>query len=345
MKLKVLVITNMYPSIINKASGTFIREQVDSLKSYINPIIVSQNNKSFSGLLTFALKSSTYSFLHTSHIVHAHYGFHSGIWPTIFTDRPLVITFHGSDAYVEPGRNRLYGFLQRQVVKNATHVIAVSNGIRKHLINELGAKPNNVSVIPCGVNTQQFCPRPKVEVRDKLGIPQDAFVALFVGRLTYSKGIDLLEHAASRLPNVLFYFIGLGNPFLDLPNCNFIGEIDNSLISDWINSADVLLLPSRSEGTPVVILESLACGVPVICSDVGGCREIVSEGQTGFLIPPGQPCLLIEAIKKVYDGQHLDTVKGRNEIIQHYDLEIIAKRLFNLYESLYNGCNSMAGFF
>lgn len=333
--MKVLTITNVFPSKKYPHRGTQVANQIKSLEPYIKVSVLYNIEKSWKGYLMFMLKTF-YSILKGDYdLVHAHYGFYSAIIPALCRCEPLVVTYHGSDALVEHKRNKLYKALQRYVVSSATHLIAVSGQIRLTLIDELDANPDKISVIPMGVDTKQFRPRSQEDVRRSLGIDINKRIVLFIGRLTNAKGVDLIREASNKLRDVEFYLIGDGQIYWDAPNCNFVGVLDHTKIPDWINAADVLLLPSQSEGTPVVVLEALASEKPVICSRVGECPELIVNGVNGLLLPTRDTKSLVRAINSALYKITFNTNMGRTTIINRYRLEYIAGRIYQLYCTIF----------
>jgi glycosyltransferase involved in cell wall biosynthesis len=217
------------------------------------------------------------------------------------------------------------------VVSHASHIIAVSENIRTALINELGANHDKISVIPSGVDTKKFKPRSKKISRIRLGLNINSRIALNIGRINKAKGVDLIREAAKELKDVEFYLIGDGPMHWEASNCNFIGVLDPTKIPEWINAADVLLLPSQSEGTPLVILEALASETPIICSRVGACPELIEDRITGLLLPSRNAKSLISAIKSALYKITFDMKIGREMVTSNYSLEQIASRIYKLY--------------
>ena len=335
--IKALVLTNMYPSSRYPAWGTFIADQVKSLQSSVSVTVVQQTRKSSIGIFLFLIKSMWSCLTYNYDIIHAHYGFHSAIIPLLLKRSPIVVSFHGSDALIEPKRNRIYDFLQRWVVKHATCIVAVGEHLKTHLINEMGANRERIIVIPCGVDTDQFILRDKMAVRKKLNLNDKSKIVLFIGRQTQAKGVDLLRNAASQFPEVQFYFIGEYGIRWTAANCTFVGVIPHSIIHDWINAADILVLPSLSEGTPVTVLESLASETPVVCTNVGSCPSLVSEGVTGLLIPPQNISALTEAIHAGLYTTQFRMKEGRTLVLNGYSLNESAKKLISVYERALKG--------
>lgn len=332
--MKILVITNIFPNSKNPDAGTYVADQVNSLKPFAAIKVVSKSQRSPLGFFPFMLKILWATLFSKYDLIHAHYGFHSALLPVLLRRQPLVVTFHGSDAFVEPERNWLYRYLQHRVVWHAAHLVAVSPQIQAHLVEKLGAAGEKISIIPCGVDTERFRFRPKLAARQQLGLKPDARVALYIGRLTHAKGVDLIEQAARHFKPVDFYFIGTGPLRWQSPNCQFIGLVDHEQIPQWLNAADVLLLPSRSEGTPVTVLEALASETPVICSAVGACPQLIDDGVTGLLIAVNDARALTIAIQKIFGGMKFDTSRGRNLVAQNYDLKVVAEKLRALYATV-----------
>lgn len=281
--LKVLVLTNILPTAENPSSGTYVADQLRSLSNYVSTSVVHKRGKHQTGYASFLFRVLSALLIRDYDLVHAHYGFHSAFLPAFFRIAPLVVTFHGDDAYTELDRNLIYRYMGRAVISNSTQIIAVSSTIRDHLTNRLGADIRKTEVIPCGIDTRAFCPVSKMFSKERMGISGARRVVLFIGRLTYEKGVHLIREASHWLSDVQFWFIGDGPIKWKASNCKFLGEISHRLISRYVNAADILVLPSRSEGTPISVLESLACETPVVCSRVGACPELINDGVTGIL--------------------------------------------------------------
>ncbi len=127
----------------------------------------------------------------------------------------------------------------------------------------------------------------KGSIRKELGLPEHKPIVLFPGHLSYRKGIDIVYQCASLLPDVIFVLIGKATPDFQtsIPNnCILVGPVPHSEIPKWLNATDIFFLPSRSEGTPVSLLEALACGVPAITSSAGGIPDVIKNGENGILI-------------------------------------------------------------
>jgi len=333
--MNVLITSNMYP---NKHScfGIFVKHQVEGLEHIgIEIIKVAKNKKRWYTYVPFVFKSIFYVLFRSYDLVHAHYGFHSGLLPALLKRKPLIVTYHRGDALDEPLRNKVYFWLQRFTVFRADFLIAVSNDIREALVKSLGADPRKISIIPCGVDTELFHPLDKARKQKELGIPENSKVVLFIGELTKRKGVDLLLKCAERIREAHFIFIGEGEVKANYENCYFVGPKPNHVLPKWINIADIFALPSRSEGTPVVVLEALSCGIPVVASKVGGIPDLIHDGVTGYLVEPEDVDMFEKRLRELLENPEKRRqmgLLGRKHMIENYDSRRIAERIKQVYE-------------
>lgn len=324
-----------------------MRRQVEDLSQLgVQSVLAVKPSTAKSAYIPFLCKSFLRIVFCSYDLVHAHYGFHSGLLPALFKKKPLIITFHGSDAQIDTHRSRLYKALQRFVVRRADRLIAVSRPVADALVRDLGADPDKVSVISCGVRTDIFRPIDRNRCRANLGIQRNEGVVMFVGELKDLKGVDFLFEAASRLSHVQFVLVGNGPLKHGPSNCRFLGSRPNEQIPELLCAADVLALPSRSEGTPVVILEALACGIPVVASKVGGIPDVVRDGYNGYLIEPGDVEALVDRLTRILDDTEKAKkmgIAGRELVAAHYDSRHVARRIFEVYQDLVGHCGQRAG--
>jgi len=338
--MNVLVISNVYPS-HSDHRGSFVKAQVDDLSKIVKvrTVTVVKKSPSFWAYFPFWLKNILFLLFKKYDLIHAHYGFHSALVPAIVKRRPLLTTFHGSDALIEPLRNRLYSRLQKFVVSRSDHIIAVSNEVRNVLVSQLQAEPTKISVISCGVDTSIFSHLDKIDSRKKLKIDEGEKVVLFVGQLRYGKGVDIISECARRMPDVTFLLIGTGPLRTNTKNCRSVGTCPNIQIPTWINAADVLVLPSRSEGTPVVLIEALSCGIPVVASNIGGIPDIIKDGETGYLVQLEDVDMFEKRLRELLENPEKRRQmgqKGRKDMVENYDSRKIAERIKLVYDKVLN---------
>lgn len=203
-----------------------------------------------------------------------------------------------------------------------------------------------VSVIPYGLDVDEtFVPREQAPIRDVLGIPRAARVVLFVAETTNSrrKGFTLLTEALHRcvakVPNLFLLSVGSNAPRIDIPvPWLHLGSVDNDrLISLVYNAADVFAICSVQDNLPNTVLEALACGVPVVGTEVGGIPDMVRAGVTGFTVPLGDADALASVIGRVLN----DPARGkemsaacRRIAVEEYALDVQARRYAELYREL-----------
>jgi glycosyltransferase involved in cell wall biosynthesis len=326
--------------------GNFVKDQVvDLRRNGVEIIKVVKTSKKKISYLPFFLKSMFYLLFKRYDLIHAHYGFHSALIALIYKNAPLIITCHRGDVLEEPYRNPLYYWLQVITLKKATHIIAVSREIKDILISQLRVEACKISVISCGVDTSFFKPlKDKQKIRKKLRLPEDKDIVLFIGSLSYRKGIDVVFECAKRMQEILFILIGnwekrTYHKLLEKipPNCRIVGAISPAEIPWWLNASRVFLLPTRSEGTPVSLLEALACGVPAVTSRVGGIPEVMENGKTGWMISIEEIDAIISKIKELLNNKNKRNYMAnyaREIIIKKFAQNIITQKIKNLYLKL-----------
>jgi glycosyltransferase involved in cell wall biosynthesis len=238
----------------------------------------------------------------------------------------------------------------KQTLREADRIIAVSNATKQYVLS-LGAKPSKIKVLHNGVDLHHFrqLPGKREQMRIKFGIPENVVVALTVRRLVYKNGIDTLLESANiavkKNPNLVFLVVGKGPDQNSVQtrirqlgienNFRLAGFVSDEDLPFCYNAADFFVLPSKSgEGLPLVALEAMACGLPVIATDVGGFREILIEDY-GELVPPNQPETMAKAILE-YSNNDLSSGKLelRAAVEENYSWEKNVEALSEIYEEL-----------
>ena len=283
-------------------------------------------------------------------LIHAHTAFPDALAAVMLgraLDRPTLITLHGGDVTTYMRRY----LIRRQglwAVSNADRVIAVSNSLRRTLVDEWGAEGQKVTVIPNGVDVSRFTPLPQPEARDRLGLHGDAPLVLYVGAISRPKGIDYLLRAFKLLredrDSVGLVLVGEGDYAPSAAtlarelgidrSVMFAGKSANEEMPLWMNACDVVVLPSLSEGFGVVLIEAMACGKPVVATACGGPEDIVTP-TTGLIVPPGDESALAVAMLEVLeDGDLFRPQVVREHAVDSYSMDKIASRLLHLYEEV-----------
>lgn len=252
------------------------------------------------------------------------------------------------------------GKIHKYCISKFTCIIAISSMIYKSL-SETIVEKNRLKYLPNGVNCKMFQPISKQEsklLKRKLNLPNN-FIATFVGGVTKRKGADVLtkscvEFMTQRVDSTLL-FVGpktsmnntLGDVYCyeeilgylrqhDLSNrVIFTGRVDN--VKEYLQCSDVLVFPSQLEGMPNVVLEAMACAVPVISFEVSGVSDIITDGVNGSIVAPADTATFRKAIEQLYKDEPLReqySEAARQTILKHFDLRIIAEKYDALYKLL-----------
>ena len=247
-------------------------------------------------------------------VIDAHFAFPDGLAATLLGRLfkvPVVVTLRGS--IVRLSGYRLHRPQLRWTLRRADRVTAVSESLKTVAVG-LGVPAHHIKVIPNGVDSTAFRPMPQREARRLCGLPEDAKVLLTVAGIYEGKGqhtvIDLLPTLEDRHPGVVYAMVGSPRPGEMYQrrlqaaverhgltgHVVFAGPRPQSELRQWFAAADVSVLATQTEGWPNVLLESLACGTPVVATRVGGVPEIVRDGTDGLLVAYGDPPALREAL-------------------------------------------------
>ena len=226
-------------------------------------------------------------------------------------------------------------------------------------INQLyGSFGSKISVVPPGVDLEMFYQSDKNSAKDKLSIPQQNDVILFVGRIDPIKGLDVLVKALSMISSVgerevILYIVG-GNDddneyyqsikslVVDMgldDKVIFTGSIPHDALSLYYSAADVFVLPSHYESLGFVVIEAMACGTPVVASRVGGIPSIVEHGSTGYLIPWRCPEAFATQIEVLLKNKDLHSFMSKEAIKKAYSLswDASSEKAANLYSKVISG--------
>lgn len=227
-------------------------------------------------------------------LVDAHYFYPDGLAAVLVARRlglPVVVSARGSDLF---GYAEESSWLRRWIgwaLRRVDHTIAVSEALRKQAI-DLGASADRVTTLRNGVDLELFAPRDREAARERLAV--EGPILLSVARLGPRKGADVAIKALAGLPGATLLLAGEGPEKAALETLarhrgvadrvRFLGEVPHAELPWLYSAADVLVLASASEGWPNVLLESLACGTPVVATKVGGIPEIVRANEAGLLV-------------------------------------------------------------
>jgi teichuronic acid biosynthesis glycosyltransferase TuaC len=217
--------------------------------------------------------------------------------------RPVVITARGSDLNII-ARHAIPRLWIRWAARQADGLVAVSNGLRQRLA-ELGISADRVRVLRNGVDLSLFRPYDREAARQKLGFARPTVLA--VGNLVALKRHNLMIEALPQLPEIELVIVGEGSERPAIENLvrkrrvadrvRLLGRVPQDYLPEMYSAADLLLLVSSHEGWPNVLLESMACGTPVVVSEIGGIADIVATAEAGRIVADVTPSRLAGAIR------------------------------------------------
>ena len=240
---------------------------------------------------------------------------------------PVTITLRGTE--VPHSREPTLRPRLTRALRAADHVFAVSDSLRRLAI-ELGAPAERAEVVGNGVDTDRFQRVDRAEARARFGLPAAAPVLISVGGLVERKGmhrvIDCLPALLERHPDLHYLVVGGGSPEGDMRDAldaqvrrlaldgrvHFLGALPPDELKWPLSAADVFVLSTRNEGWANVFLEAMACGLPVVSTDVGGNAEVVSRDELGIIVPFGDAPALERALDTA-----LGTQWNRDAIVAH----------------------------
>jgi glycosyltransferase involved in cell wall biosynthesis len=329
--VKVAVLTTSYPRFGGDSAGRFVADAVERLREHVDVDVVSAQSFRHFGIayghgvlenlkrrpwLAALVPMMLGSFVHAARdaardadVVHAHW-LPAG-WVAARTEKPFVVTLHGTDLVLA---DRLPAFAGA-ILRRARVVIGVSSAIAESA-RRLGAR--DVRVIPNGVELPS---EPSQEVEP----PQ----ILYAGRLSKEKGILELVEAAKGLPLVV---AGDGPLRSRVPNAR--GFVAREELERLYGGAAIVACPSRREGFGVSCLEAMAYGKPVVASAVGGLRDLVVDGETGVLVPPRDAPALRAALESLLRDRDLRIrlgAAGRDRARRHFSWDRIVDATLAAY--------------
>src|SRR5438067_107150 len=303
--MRVLAITNLYPTAESPGSGVFIAQQIESLRSRGIEVEVMFLDRRREGPWVYyrigaALRRKVAEFV--PDLIHVMYG---GVMAAEVTRQrrlpPAIVNFHGSDLLGENLSGLLrkiishYGvYCSRRAARRAQGTIVVA----RHLLNALDHRLNaaKIRVIPCGIDLERFKPLDRTQCQAQLGWSASHFHVLFVSSSDDPvKRPELARSAAAHLDSKR-----------GLVQFHLLSGVSNNKVPVWLNASDVLLVTSQHEGSPTIVKEALACGLPIVSVSVGDIPERIADISGCYLATPN-PNDLGEKLDLVYQRrQRLD---------------------------------------
>jgi len=265
---------------------------------------------------------------------------------------PVVFTLHNPPSWLGSvssksealARNAISAVTSRHVVQRSEHFVTFSSSVADGFIRLYGLERERVSVVPHPVDTEFFRPDPGREetARKKYGL-QDRYI-LFLGRLDPRKGISSLLQAVAQLERKPVTVIGGDGPERDSlielarslgigSSTRFLGPVPGPFVPGLLSGADCLVLPSVAEMSPLIIVEALACGLPVVAFDLPGLRGLVADGYTGYLLRPDVSALSSALERIVQDDQARRRLSrnARESALKNHSSDVVVNRLLEIY--------------
>ncbi|MDF3297628.1 glycosyltransferase [Streptomyces tropicalis] len=256
-----------------------------------------------------------------------------------------VHTFHGHllHGYFTPAKTRLVVQAERGMATVTDRLVAVGQSVRDDLLDAGIGRIRQYAVVPPG--TSLAASPPRSEARERLGLPADCPVVAFVGRVTRIKRPDRFLSVAREVrravPDARFVVCGDGDLLGDLRAATDLSESLHLLgwrpdVETVYAAADLVLLTSDNEGTPVSLIEAALAGVPTVATNVGSVAEVVQDGHTGLLAPPDTPELVRQVVRLLRDDRlrHRMGQQARVRAAQRFGAERLVQDTHDLYASI-----------
>ena len=289
-------------------------------------------------------------------------------------DIPYVITFHalGRIRRVHQGSADRFPDSRFQheerIARSADRIIAECPQDRADLMTHYAADAERISIVPCGFDPSELAPMPKDAARAKLGLPQNAFIVLQLGRLVPRKGIATAIEGFARFlrgKSVDAHLLIVGGDGYEpdavqtpeiarlkrvaeqeriADKVVFTGRRDRQMLRYYYSAADVFVTLPWYEPFGITPLEAMACGVPVIGSRVGGVKYTVVDGTTGCLVPPADPEALAQCLATLHANAELRAAMGRAgraRVLRHFTWRDVALAIEAVYDDVLTGMLSV----
>jgi glycosyltransferase involved in cell wall biosynthesis len=266
-------------------------------------------------------------------VIDGHFAYPDGFAAVLlgkWLQKPVTVTLRGTEVSLSRFPSRRRRILE--AVQRADRVFTVADSIGAHL-RSLGTNKAMLR-IGNGVDLRRFCPEDRGKARDHLGLAGGTRVLVTIGGLCERKGfhrvIDVLPRLRERFPDLCYLIVGGPSPEGDWGDrlrtqvaalgldgqVRFLGPLPPDELRWPLSAADLFVLATRNEGWANVLLEAMACGLPVVATDVGGNREVVADARIGSLVPFGDPSALtnalIDGLEKDWDGTAIEAYAAEN---------------------------------
>jgi len=326
--MRILAVTNMYPSRNFPGSGVFVEEQIQSLRALgLELRVLFVNRRREGAAVYYRMRKQIAQALaeFQPDLIHVMYG---GVMARQVVQhhhaRPILVTFHGSDLLGENLSGWMRKLISRYGVICSRLAAEAADGVivvARHLLSALPSlKKDKVRVLPCGIDLDRFRPLDNLACKQQLQWHKDTFHVLFAsGNGDPVKRPWLAKQAVQEAIRR-----GLGTTQL-----HYMTHVPHADVPIWLNASDALLLTSDHEGSPTIVKEALACGLPIVSVPVGDVKERI-DGIDGCQIAEPNASALADKLLLLPSRPRLNCRSRLDEISSSN----VASRLKGFYESL-----------
>jgi glycosyltransferase involved in cell wall biosynthesis len=289
------------------------------------------------------------------HLIHTHLSKAGTLGRLVARFRPgtpTVHTFHGivaSEFFSGPA-SRVVVATERFLARRTSALVAISQTQRDELLHLRIGRDDQIHVLELAIETSQFRAanaRGRAAARRICGVGDDEVAIVYSGRLVAVKRVDWLIAAATPVllnhPKSALYIVGDGEERKALEEVarsagsdrvRFVGW--GNSIADWYAAADIVALGSRWEGTPLAVIEAMATGRAVVCTDVGGVRDIIRDGENGYVVPVNDQAEMTAALERLVTDEKLRErmAAAADRIAARFSAERLVGELETLYRGL-----------
>ncbi len=282
-------------------------------------------------------------------LLHSHYVFPDGFVSRLQHGVPGVATEHTSGFLERLERGRML-WLYRWVYARMDQIIAPSDELAES-VSSLGIPGQKITFVSNGVDTDKFSPEvPPKTIREQYALAPETRIVLCPRRLEPKNGVKYLVEAVPAVlrecPDTRFFIVGGSYPDqlallreradeLGISDrIVFAGSVPNAEMASWYTAADVVVLPSLKEATSIAGLEAMACGRPLVGTNVGGIPYLIDDGKTGLLVEPKDPSGLADALVRVLTDDAVRRgmgVSARNRAVERFSWTRIAGTVLGIY--------------
>lgn len=338
-------VLSLIPVLAKKGVKTFI-PRIDGL-----------NTSGYKFLFNLLLKAYSLK-IQKSSIIHIQRPHQILPFVIFYRKNPKVCTLHGiayNDVYFKKGKfvGEIYRLIEGFALKQADLIIAVDENTKKFYIQKYPWLKDKIIAIPIGIDTELFRPMEKDKMRKQYGFKEKDRIILYVGRLEKEKKLDFLLKSFKKIEkeqsNCKLVLVGDGREIDNLENLAkdlgskdiiFMGALEHDKIPEIMNCADVFALTSLHESGPIVIEEALACGVPIVTTDVGRVREFIKNDNVGRIVDRDEKEFAV-ALKEMINMDREKTRNACRKVAMDFSFEKTANKTIEVYKILQGNKNAV----